>query len=92
MKRFLFATLLLAVPLFAQPTAITNVRLFDGTRVTPRATVIIDGTRIVAAGTNVAVPAGAAMIDGSGKTLLPGLIDSHTHVFRARSNARFVSA
>ena len=65
----------------AQQTAITNVRLFDGTRVIPHATVLIDGTRIVAAGANVAVPKDAEVIDGNGKTLLPGLIDSHTHVF-----------
>jgi len=81
MKRALFATLLFAVSLSAQQTAITNVRLFDGTKVIPNATVVIDGARIVAAGAQVAVPAGAKVIDGSGKTLLPGLIDSHTHVF-----------
>jgi len=80
MKRLLFA-LLLALPLAAQPTAITNVRLFDGTKVVPHATVVIDSSRIAAAGANVGVPKGAKVIDGSGKTLLPGLIDSHTHVF-----------
>ena len=72
---------LLALPLAAQQTAITNVRLFDGTKVIPHATVVIDGTRIAAAGANVAAPKGAKVIDGNGKTLLPGLIDSHTHVF-----------
>ncbi|HEV7426020.1 MAG TPA: amidohydrolase family protein [Thermoanaerobaculia bacterium] len=80
MKRFLFA-ILLALPISAQQTVITNVRLFDGTKVIPHATVVIDGTRIAAAGANVAVPKDAKVIDGSGKTLLPGLIDSHTHVF-----------
>jgi imidazolonepropionase-like amidohydrolase len=81
MKRFLLAILLLAAPVFAQQTAITNVRLFDGTKVIPHATVVIDGTRIAAAGANVAVPKDAKVIDGNGKTLLPGLIDSHTHIF-----------
>jgi imidazolonepropionase-like amidohydrolase len=80
MKRFLLA-ILLAAPLAAQPVAITNVRLFDGTKVIAHATVVIDGTRIAAAGANATVPKGAKVIDGSGKTLLPGLIDSHTHVF-----------
>src|SRR5882672_3543965 len=80
MKRFLFA-IFLALPLAAQQTAITNVRLFDGTKVIPHATMVIDGARIAAAGANVAVPKGANVIDGNGKTLLPGLIDSHTHVF-----------
>jgi imidazolonepropionase-like amidohydrolase len=81
-KRICLATCFFAVTLSAQQTAITNVRLFDGMKVIPHATVIIEGTRIVAAGTTVAVPPGAKVIDGSGKTLLPGLIDSHTHVFR----------
>jgi imidazolonepropionase-like amidohydrolase len=80
MKRLIFA-ILLALPMAAQQTAITNVRLFDGTKVIPHATVLIDGARIVAAGANVAVPKDAKVIDGNGKTLLPGLIDSHTHVF-----------
>lgn len=84
MKRLLLDTIAIlsfAAVLSAQQTAITNVRLFDGTSVIPHATVVIDGTRIVAAGAKVTVPAGATIIDGSGKTLLPGLIDSHTHVF-----------
>src|SRR5664279_1773689 len=85
MKKALLTILgvLFASALSAQikPTAITDVRLFDGVRVVPHATVVFDGTRIVAAGAKVAVPAGATVIDGKGKTLLPGLIDAHTHVF-----------
>jgi imidazolonepropionase-like amidohydrolase len=57
------------------------VRLFDGTRVIPRANVVFDGATIVAAGPDVAIPPGATVIDGTNKTLLPGLIDSHTHTF-----------
>lgn len=77
----LLLLLLLAFSAAAQPVAIRNVRLFDGTRVTPNATVVFDDGRIVAAGKDVAAPANARVIDGTGKTLLPGLIDSHTHVF-----------
>src|SRR5258706_7403318 len=80
MKRFLFAILFLAAPLYAQHTAITNVRLFDGTNVIPHATVVIDGTRIVAAGAKVAVPAGAAVGGGSGENVMPGVVDLHAHV------------
>jgi imidazolonepropionase-like amidohydrolase len=61
--------------------AITNVRVFDGTEVIPRATVVIDGDRISGVGPDVPVPAGATVIDGRGKTLLPGLIDAHAHVY-----------
>jgi imidazolonepropionase-like amidohydrolase len=61
--------------------AIRNVRLFDGAHVIPNATVVFADGVITAAGAGVKVPAGAREVDGSGKTLLPGLIDSHTHAF-----------
>src|SRR5262245_59206293 len=60
-------------------TAIVNVRVFDGERLLPRATVVIAGDRIGGVGPDLAVPAGAKVVDGTGRTLLPGLIDSHTH-------------
>lgn len=44
------------------------------------AVVVIENGRIVAAGANAAIPAGAEVIDLGAKTLLPGLIDSHTHL------------
>ena len=59
--------------------AITGVRVFDGDKVIPRADVVIDGPTIVAVG-KVAVPAGVPVIDGTGQTLLPGLIDAHVHL------------
>lgn len=45
-------------------------------------TVLIEGDRIVAVGpaTAVEVPAGAMVIEGSGKTLIPGLVDMHVHL------------
>jgi imidazolonepropionase-like amidohydrolase len=63
-----------------RPIVITNVRIFDGTRVIPRGTVVFQGRRIVAVGERIAVPANAGeVIDGTGQTVLPGFIDSHTH-------------
>ncbi len=41
---------------------------------------VTDG-RITAVGPDAAIPNGAPVIDGAGKTLLPGLIDAHVHVF-----------
>ncbi|MDF6019403.1 amidohydrolase family protein [Streptomyces sp. JH34] len=58
-------------------TAITNARVFDGERVREETTVLLDGTRIAAIGGEA--PAGADIVDVSGATLLPGLIDSHVH-------------
>src|SRR5205807_10114245 len=43
--------------------------------------VLVKGERIVEAGTTVKHPAGAAVIDLGDRTLLPGLIDAHIHLF-----------
>ncbi|MEU3509671.1 amidohydrolase family protein [Streptomyces longwoodensis] len=55
-------------------TALTGVRVFDGTRLTEPTTVIIDGAVI---GTDAS---GAENVDCQGATLLPGLIDAHVHL------------
>ncbi|MEV8631116.1 amidohydrolase family protein [Streptosporangium sp. NPDC051023] len=58
-------------------TLIRGVRVFDGERTVPVADVLIDGDLIAEYdGGRVDVE-----LDGSGKTLLPGLIDAHTHIF-----------
>lgn len=60
-------------------TLIRGVRVFDGERTVPSADVLIDGDRIAAPGTGFT---GADVeVDGTGKTLLPGLIDAHTHAY-----------
>jgi imidazolonepropionase-like amidohydrolase len=60
---------------------IQNVRIFDGERVIPRGQVWVRKGKIAAVGSRVDVSAGAPVRDGDGQTLLPGLIDAHTHVF-----------
>jgi imidazolonepropionase-like amidohydrolase len=64
--------------------AITSVLLFDsaGARTIPSSTVVVEGRTITAVGADgkVAIPAGAEIIDGRGKTLLPGLWDMHVHL------------
>jgi imidazolonepropionase-like amidohydrolase len=59
-------------------------RVFDGTgaEAHPGWAVLVEGERIAAVGpaAEVAVPAGAETIELPGTTLLPGLIDAHTHV------------
>ena len=62
---------------------IRNGDLFDAERgvMRPRMTVVVRDDRIVAVGPadSVAVPAGATVIDASGKTIIPGLWDNHGH-------------
>lgn len=70
-------------PAAGSTTAITNARVFDGTQVLPKATVIVTDGRIAAVGEKVTPPEGAEVIDAAGATLLPGLIDSHTHTWSA---------
>lgn len=62
---------------------IRNADVFDSERgiVMPQTTVVIRGDRIVAVGPTASTPAppGATVIDGTGKTVVPGLWDMHTH-------------
>jgi hypothetical protein len=58
---------------------IQNVRVFDGERVVPRANVLVRDGAIVSLGSEQ--PPGVEIIPGEGRTLLPGLIDAHTHAF-----------
>ena len=62
-------------------TVIRNVRLFDGDIVIPQASVVVENGLIKAVAAAVEPPPGAEIIDGTGKTLLPGLIDSHVHIW-----------
>jgi imidazolonepropionase-like amidohydrolase len=64
--------------------ALKNGDLFDSERgvMRPRTTVIIRGDRIVAVGPSdsVAVPADATVIDVTGKTVMPGMWEMHSHM------------
>jgi imidazolonepropionase-like amidohydrolase len=65
------------------PLVIRGVTLIDGTGRAPvtNATVVVEGPRITqVTAQSVAPPAGAQVIDGRGKFLIPGLIDVHVHL------------
>ena len=59
-----------------------DVNVFDaeGARIEPHRDVLIDGNRIISVVPTGAAPAGAQVIEGKGRTLIPGLWDMHAHV------------
>lgn len=66
----------------ARITAIKAGRLIDPETgsVTANAVILVEGEKIKDVGANLAIPAGAAVIDLSKLTVLPGLVDAHTHM------------
>ena len=58
---------------------VRNVTVFDGERATGPTNVVVRDGVIASIGSEV--PTGLDTIDGTGQTLLPGLIDAHTHAF-----------
>jgi len=85
MNRTLLAALaLIASPSYAEVVVLQGARLIDGTGKAPleNAVVVVDGGRIAAVGTagKVKVPQGARVVDVSGRTIMPGLINAHGHV------------
>ncbi len=81
--------------------AIAHVQIVDGTGAPPLRdqTVLIDKGRIAAVARRVTIPAGARVLDGRGKTLIPGLVGMHEHLFgwapsaaAALTQERFFSA
>jgi imidazolonepropionase-like amidohydrolase len=67
---------------------VIRARVFDGERLWPRADVQVADGRIEAIAESLATPDGYALIDATGRTLLPGLIDAHVHTWgEARRDA-----
>jgi imidazolonepropionase-like amidohydrolase len=68
------------VPEAGRLVAITNATIMTASNGTiERGTIVIRDGKIAAVGQNVAVPAGAKVIDGTGKFVTPGIIDAHSH-------------
>lgn len=62
--------------------AFTNARIITmkGDAVIENGTILVEGNRIKAIGQNIEVPSTAKVIDASGKTIMPGIIDVHAHI------------
>jgi imidazolonepropionase-like amidohydrolase len=81
-RLLLIGATFLAAPAFAQTVAITGgtVALGDGSEPIEGGTVVIRDGRIVAAGRDVAVPAGAQRVDATGKWVTPGIVAGFSRV------------
>ena len=82
-----------SAPETEQAPAPTNVMAFEGGRVLvgdggviENATILVDGDRLLAVGPSdaVEVPAGAARVDLTGRTVMPAIIDTHVHLRETR--------
>ena len=64
-------------------TLIKNVNIFDGTsdKLAMGRDVLVEGNLIKTIGKGLKTPGGATVIDGGGRTLIPGLIEAHGHFF-----------
>ena len=81
-----------SLPAFAadppRHVAVRAGRLLDGTDAAPirNAVILIEGDRITAVGAGLAIPDGYEVVDLSRSTVLPGLIDCHTHITSQSGN------
>lgn len=85
------ALALTTAALAAEPSrhvAVRAGRLIDGSEAQPirDAVILIEGDRITAAGHGITIPAGYEVVDLSHSTVLPGLIDCHTHITSQSGN------
>lgn len=92
MRKFSVLSALFSTALFAQSTiinnpgvkptvAIRNATIYPVTSAPiPNGTIVFANGTITAVGTNVSIPAGATVVDGTGLSVYPGLIDSGTTV------------
>lgn len=93
--QFIFLSLLFSSTLFAREetwTAIRAARYLDTAqgRAIENAVIVVEGDRIILAGSGLKIPPGAKIVDLGDVTLLPGLIDAHTHItYHFDENGRF---
>lgn len=106
-RTFAIIAVMLVAPAFGQEaepapaTLITNVDIFDGVNeaLIENANVLVKGNLIAAVSTDEIEAEGATVIDGGGRTLMPGIIGCHEHVMMQlpittllNSDERFIAA
>lgn len=85
-KSFGFIIIAFCLPLFFKPLASQNLLIKNGIILTvtkgtiPKGDILIIGGLIKQIGENIQGPPGIKIIDAAGKYIIPGIIDSHTHI------------
>jgi imidazolonepropionase-like amidohydrolase len=71
----------------------TNTRVFDGVsdKLEQGMSVLVEGNKIAKIAKSIPAPAGATVIDGTGRTLMPGMIEGHGHVMFASDLPKFMN-
>jgi hypothetical protein len=90
MKRTLIALFVVLASLAIR--AQTTVTVFEGARVIvgdgrppiENATIVVNGARIAQVGRDVKAPAGATRVSLTGKTVMPAIVDTHTHLSQTK--------
>ncbi|WP_031497668.1 amidohydrolase [Bryobacter aggregatus] len=81
MKSFFFS---LCLPLLAlaadQPIVVQNANILTVTKGTIKGSIVVENGKIKEVGEKVSIPANAKIVDASGQFVLPGIIDSHSHI------------
>ena len=76
-------------PFPSRPTLIRNATVMTAAGATlPNASVLLRDGKIAAVGSNLAAPADAVIVDGTGKYVTPGIIDTHSHLGVFRPHVR----
>ncbi len=79
MRNFLF---LLTTVLFAAdpPLVVQNAKILTVTKGIVNGSIVVENGKIKEVGEKVTIPPGAKIVDASGQYILPGIIDSHSHI------------
>ncbi len=76
--------LILFIPLLVvaadQPMVVQNANILTVTKGTIKGSIVVENGKIKEVGEKVTVPPGAKIVDASGQFVLPGIIDSHSHI------------
>ncbi|HLK50921.1 MAG TPA: amidohydrolase [Bryobacteraceae bacterium] len=73
------------------PVLIQNATILTVTNGTVKGSILLENGKIAAIGERVAAPAGSTIVDGSGKYVMPGIIDCHSHIMVDAINEGSVS-